>query len=125
MSSLFTNRPIFHIHGEIDKKERQNQVDEFKTDDGLMIMTDAGTYGIDGLQVSDTLINMDLPYTYSLYGQRVGRLQRRGNDAQSVTVVNLFTEVPFDRAILGLINQRKVLSDKAIDGIMTSVLKNG
>ena len=110
-----SNRPIFEISGKI--KNRQQMVDNFiKEEEAVMIMTEAGSEGIDGLQVCNVLINMDMPYTHVRYEQRVGRIHRSGNESNKITVINLISNLDFDWNILEIVEGKKQLADVVIDG---------
>jgi SNF2 family DNA or RNA helicase len=88
----FTNQ-IAQIHGGMDYKERQTQVDFFKkplSGGGarFLICTDAAGEGIN-LQFSWIMINYDIPWNPARLEQRMGRIHRYGQKHDPVVIMNI------------------------------------
>ena len=84
---------ITQIHGGMDYKDRQKQVERFRLahDDGgarFMICTDAAAEGIN-LQFCWIMINFDVPWNPARLEQRMGRIHRYGQKHDPVQIVNL------------------------------------
>jgi len=117
LKELIQDRPVFLLHGDIPKEERQEIIDEFiRTPDGILIMTNVGVYGLDKLQTADTLINFDLEWTNARMEQRLGRIHRIGSKHKKVLVINMISAGTIDHHIHDLILSKKNLSDITVDG---------
>ena len=83
---------IAQIHGGMDYKDRQAQVERFRRahEDGarFMICTDAAAEGIN-LQFCWIMINFDVPWNPARLEQRMGRIHRYGQKHDPVQIVNL------------------------------------
>jgi superfamily II DNA or RNA helicase/DNA-binding XRE family transcriptional regulator len=84
---------IAQIHGGMDYKDRQAQVDRFRRphQEGgarFMICTDAAAEGIN-LQFCWIMINFDVPWNPARLEQRMGRIHRYGQKHDPVQIVNL------------------------------------
>jgi superfamily II DNA or RNA helicase len=84
---------IAQIHGGMDYKDRQKQVERFRLShrDGgarFMICTDAAAEGIN-LQFCWIMINFDVPWNPARLEQRMGRIHRYGQEHDPVQIVNL------------------------------------
>ena len=77
------------IHGGIPVEERLIQIDRFRTEDGprILLSSEVGSEGID-LQFCRVLVNYDLPWNPMRVEQRIGRIDRIGQLAQLLTIVN-------------------------------------
>lgn len=84
---------IAQIHGGMDYKDRQAQVERFRLShqEGgarFMICTDAAAEGIN-LQFCWIMINFDVPWNPARLEQRMGRIHRYGQKHDPVQIVNL------------------------------------
>ncbi|HHY32852.1 MAG TPA: DEAD/DEAH box helicase [Firmicutes bacterium] len=75
------------INGGMSTAERVAQVERFRGEAEVLISTDAGGEGIN-LQFSHVLINYDLPWNPMRLEQRIGRVDRIGQE-HDVKVINL------------------------------------
>ena len=79
--------PISYIHGEMDSKERLENMNNFKSGKTrIMLSTDLLARGIDIQQLS-LVINFDLPNTKETYIHRIGRSGRYGRKGVSINLV--------------------------------------
>lgn len=85
----FTDRVAF-LHGGMDYKLRDRQVELFRKPDGAqyLVATDAAGEGIN-LQFCWLMVNYDIPWNPARLEQRMGRIHRYGQKAPSVIIVNL------------------------------------
>jgi hypothetical protein len=84
---------VAHIHGGMDWRERQAQVDHFRRpadEDGstYMVCTDAAAEGIN-LQFCWVMVNYDIPWNPALLEQRMGRVHRYKQLHDPVFIINL------------------------------------
>jgi len=68
-----------YINGSLSREERVDQVELFRTKNQIMVSTDAGGEGIN-LQFCYCIINYDLPWNPSRLEQRIGRIDRIGQN---------------------------------------------
>ncbi len=72
------------------KDERQRIIREFRDDPRIQILiaSQVGTEGLD-LQFCDTVVNWDLPWNPMTVEQRIGRIDRIGQKAEVLHIVNI------------------------------------
>lgn len=77
------------IHGGVDNEERWVRIDKFREPHGprILLSSEVGSEGID-LQFSRVVINYDLPWNPMRVEQRIGRIDRVGQQAQKLAIVN-------------------------------------
>ena len=109
------------IVGETPDKERQEIVDKFNTDPKhkVCILSSAGQFGLN-LQVADTVINYDLPFSLAKLEQRIGRAHRL-NQKNKVHVFNLLGEKTADMAIQKIIHAKRELSGQLLGDLPVSM----
>jgi len=78
------------IHGGIPNDQRWKEIDRFKDQTGprILISSEVGSEGID-LQFCRVLVNYDLPWNPMRIEQRIGRIDRVGQQAKSLSIINL------------------------------------
>lgn len=78
------------IHGKIPSVERQRRIDEFRERDDLRIMvsTEVGAEGLD-FEFCGALFNYDLPWNPMRVEQRIGRIDRFGQEYKRIRIYNL------------------------------------
>ena len=92
------------IHGGVPDEERlelRSRFEKPKTaDDGLdlMLFSEVGCEGLD-YQFCDCIVNYDLPWNPMKVEQRIGRIDRKGQKSESVTIINLITPGTVDADI--------------------------
>lgn len=77
------------IHGGIDNEQRWKEIDRFKDPRGprILLSSEVGSEGID-LQFCRILVNYDLPWNPMRVEQRIGRIDRIGQQAKRLSIVN-------------------------------------
>jgi len=84
------------IHGGIPDDERRDLRDRFSLpkEDGtaidLLLSSEVGCEGLD-YQFCDCLVNYDLPWNPMRIEQRIGRIDRYGQESETVAIYNLIT----------------------------------
>lgn len=79
------------IHGEIGNiKEREKVIESFKNDPSISILlsSEVGSEGLD-MQFSNTIVNYDLPWNPMVVEQRIGRVDRFGQESEVVNIYNI------------------------------------
>jgi len=78
------------IHGKYDVAVRQKTIEQFRDDPQIrvLISSDVGSEGLD-FQFCNTLFNYDLPWNPMKVEQRIGRIDRFGQESERIRIYNL------------------------------------
>ena len=114
---------ITQIHGGLDWREREEQVERFRRPDGarFLVATDAAGEGIN-LQFCRLMVNYDIPWNPARLEQRMGRIHRYGQ-TQDVRIVNLIAGSTHEGRVLQVLLDKldtireELRSDKVFDVI--------
>lgn len=82
------------ISGEMnDRESRINAVEEFRTNDSVTVLlsSEVGGEGLD-MQFCDTIVNYDLPWNPMVVEQRIGRIDRIGQQSEIIHIYNLLVK---------------------------------
>lgn len=95
--------------------DKQATIDRFRDDPQLRILlaTEVAAEGVD-LQFMSLLVNYDLPWNPMRVEQRIGRLDRIGQQSEVITVINLVYEDTIDARILARLYQRLGLFEDSV-----------
>jgi superfamily II DNA or RNA helicase len=98
-----------------DNDERQKRIDRFKSDPTIRVLlsSEVGDEGID-LQFAHYLVNYDLPWNPMRVEQRIGRLDRIGQDSKFVTVINVSMQETIEDRILQRLYERIKIFEESI-----------
>jgi superfamily II DNA or RNA helicase len=101
--------------GEADK---DSVIEGFRTHAGRIVLlsSEVGSEGID-LQFAWVIINYDLPWNPMRVEQRIGRLDRLGQQADKVHIWNLFYDQTIDARIYRRLLERLEIFKKALGGL--------
>ena len=92
------------IHGDVPDEERlelRSRFEKSKTERDsldLMLFSEVGCEGLD-YQFCDCIVNYDLPWNPMKIEQRIGRIDRKGQESKSVSIINLITPGTVDADI--------------------------
>ncbi len=92
------------IHGDVPDEERLELRSRFEKPKSerdsldLMLFSEVGCEGLD-YQFCDCIVNYDLPWNPMKIEQRIGRIDRKGQQSESVIIVNLITPGTVDADI--------------------------
>lgn len=103
------------ISGKTKPEERARMIYRFRKreDIRVMVSTEVGSEGID-LQFCDTVINYDLPWNPMRVEQRIGRIDRYGQEADHILVVSFFVKDTIDTRVLQRLYERIGVFEQAI-----------
>lgn len=100
-------------------KEREEQKELFKTENQIMLITDAGGVGVDSLQVSGNIIFLGMPITGGQYAQICGRISRINTEKTKLTLYHILTDNSYDTdrfiSVMSQINLMYFLDKNSID----------
>lgn len=93
-------RPLV-IHGGVPMPDRLELIERFKNDPSIQVLlsSEVGSEGID-LQFCRLLVNYDLPWNPMKVEQRIGRLDRLGQKAKKITIINFAIKDTIEERIL-------------------------
>jgi superfamily II DNA or RNA helicase len=117
--SAATDRRVFTITGKDSPADRAYARRVFDgTPRAVIVATSAAERGLN-LQAAPAVVHLDLPWTYAALRQRVGRVARIGQAAESVLSISVLGRVRPDRPALddwiaGLLSRRKAESQDAV-----------
>ena len=97
--------------------DKQAVISEFKKDSGISVLlsSEVGSEGID-LQFCRIIVNYDLPWNPMKVEQRIGRLDRLGQKAQRISIVNLvLRNTVEDRVLYRLYDRIKIFKESIGD----------
>jgi SNF2 family DNA or RNA helicase len=86
----------------------------------VLICTDAASEGLN-LQAAGGVINYDLPWNPSKVEQRIGRVDRIGQQMREIRVINFFLEDSVDQRVYAILRERCGLFERFV-GSMQPVL---
>ncbi len=88
------------IHGLIPPRERDVAIDEFLDRSPLVLLTsEVGGEGLD-LQKASVVVNYDLPWNPMVVEQRIGRVDRIGQEAPRIIIRSLVVEASVEQNIV-------------------------
>src|SRR5690554_4764051 len=103
------------LNGSMDMDERRRTQQAFATDARIMISTEAGGEGLN-LQFCHIAVNYDLPWNPMRVEQRIGRVDRIGQD-HPVRAFNLVMENSIDERVLTIFEEKlsTILNQLGVD----------
>lgn len=118
LASCVKGRQCFVISGEISQEMRIASTNLFQSvEDSVLIMTPVGTEGLD-FQFCSTMVNYDLHWNPMKIEQRIGRLDRIGQESDEITIHTLLVKDSIDYRVLDVIRRKLEL----VEGSFASIL---
>lgn len=107
--------PCATLHGGV--QGRTELIAGFKDSsiERVLLSSEVGSEGVD-LQFARVVVNYDLPWNPMRLEQRIGRVDRLGQDADTVSVVNLLHRNTIDEAIHDRLFERLGVCERALGG---------
>ena len=105
------------FHGQLSPYEKDNAIIRFRDGDGAcaLISTEAGGEGRN-LQFANILINYDLPWNPMKVEQRIGRIDRIGQERE-ILIFNFRVNGTIEERILEVLHDRIGMFENAIGGL--------
>jgi ATP-dependent helicase HepA len=109
---------VLYLHGEIKALDRPAVIDQFRSDGNVrvLISSDVGAEGLD-FQFCNTIFNYDLPWNPMKVEQRIGRIDRFGQQSPKVRIYNLVIANSIESRILMRLYERIGLFERAVGDI--------
>ncbi len=119
-----------HFNGKLKRNGKEYTKWQFQNQDyRVMICTDSGSQGLN-LQFCNVIVNFDLPWNPMKVEQRIGRIDRLGQQAKQVYVYNFVLQDTIEEKIFGILGSKIALFKECIgdlDNILScdeELLKN-
>jgi SNF2 family DNA or RNA helicase len=108
---------VFQFHGQLKVEAKDQNVEDFRNCDepAILISTEAGGEGRN-FQFCHLLVNYDLPWNPMRIEQRIGRVDRIGQD-HVVEVFNLYTEDTIEERVLDVLERRINIFEQTVGGL--------
>ena len=105
------------FHGQLDPLQKDNAIEAFRVGTGpqILVSTEAGGEGRN-FQFAHILVNYDLPWNPMRVEQRIGRVDRIGQE-HPVTIFNFHVRGTIEGRILDVLEQRIRLFEESIGGL--------
>ena len=102
------------------KETKQEIIDRFRTNKNIRILlsSEVASEGVD-LQFCKVLVNYDLPWNPMKVEQRIGRIDRLGQKAEKISIINLLYEDTIDHRIHDRLYTRLDIFKRALGGMET------
>ncbi|MFX0176950.1 MAG: SNF2-related protein [Candidatus Hodarchaeota archaeon] len=115
LESQKANYKVELFYGGIDKEEKDQAVERFRTNSefSILLSTEIGGEGRN-FQFCRILINYDLPWNPMKLEQRIGRLDRIGQQSKQVYIYNFFLEGTIETDIVFALDKRIHLFEESI-----------
>ncbi|MBZ0203241.1 MAG: DEAD/DEAH box helicase family protein [Ignavibacteria bacterium] len=100
------------------KKDKEELLTDFRETENhnILLSSEIGSEGID-LQFCRILINYDLPWNPMKIEQRIGRIDRLGQQADKIDIVNLLYNGTIDARIYMKLHDRLKIFNRALGGL--------
>lgn len=98
--------------------DKNDIIDQFQKKDGpsVLLSSEVASEGVD-LQFSRLIVNYDLPWNPMKIEQRIGRIDRIGQQSPSITIWNLFYADTIDERIYTRLYKRLGIFEQALGGL--------
>jgi superfamily II DNA or RNA helicase len=103
------------IDGDVPMEDRLVRIEEFRVNPSIQVLlsSEVGSEGID-LQFCHLLVNYDLPWNPMKVEQRIGRLDRLGQRAEKITIINFSVHGTIEEKILERLYTRIGIFEKSL-----------
>ena len=103
------------IHGDVPMAERLDLIENFKSNHTMRILlsSEVGAEGID-LQFCRVMFNYDLPWNPMKVEQRIGRIDRLGQKADTISIVNFSVAGTIEEKILNRLYHRIGIFERSL-----------
>lgn len=109
------NEPVHIVNGDLSSKQKAEKVADFKVEGGVMVATDSISEGRN-MQFCNVLVNYDLPWNPMKVEQRIGRVDRIGQNRE-VHVFNMALEDTVEEHVLDKLYGKIDLFNQSIGGL--------
>jgi SNF2 family DNA or RNA helicase len=114
LSRHVEDRPVFSITGETPFVDRHGILRNFQNSgNGVMLMTAVGSEGLD-FQFCSRLVNYDLHWNPMILEQRIGRVDRIGQEKNEVEIFNIVVDGSIDERVWRVLSKKLAAIDQSV-----------
>ncbi|WP_144927909.1 DEAD/DEAH box helicase [Halorubrum salsamenti] len=114
-SARALDQPVHVVNGDLSSVQKEAVVAEFEQDGGVLVATDAISEGRN-MQFCNVMVNYDLPWNPMKVEQRIGRIDRIGQDRE-VHVFNLALSGTVEEHVLEKLYSKINLFTQSVGGL--------
>ena len=105
------------FHGQMNSQDKDSAVERFRNDTGpqILVSTEAGGEGRN-FQFCHFLVNYDLPWNPMRVEQRIGRVDRIGQES-AVSIFNLWVKDTIEERVLDVLEKRIKVFEETVGGL--------
>jgi SNF2 family DNA or RNA helicase len=107
--------PVHIVNGDLSSRAKERKVAQFEEEGGVMVATDSISEGRN-MQFCNVLVNYDLPWNPMKVEQRIGRIDRIGQNRE-VHVFNMALEGTIEEHVLNKLFGKIDLFNQSIGGL--------
>jgi superfamily II DNA or RNA helicase len=112
------------LHGGILAEDRESVIDQFRRGEfDVLVANQVGSEGLD-FQFCNVLVNYDLPWNPMQVEQRIGRLDRFGQEAEKIFIFNMHVPGTIESDIVERLYHRIGVFERSI-GDLEPILREG
>ena len=122
IESLGKDISVYTFYGGLNKEEKDIAVNKFRTDKkfAILLSTEVGGEGRN-FQFCRIMVNYDLPWNPMKLEQRIGRLDRIGQESKEIYIYNFFIDHTIETDIVFALNTRINLFEESV-GILEPII---
>lgn len=104
-------------YGGMSNENKQKSIKDFVEDSNIhyFIMQEQCATGVNGLQICNTLVWAQLPFTYATYQQCAYRIKRADSTFDKFFVYNVLSNNPLENAVFDTIKERKGITESLFE----------
>ncbi|GMU52609.1 MAG: hypothetical protein AMXMBFR33_17550 [Candidatus Xenobia bacterium] len=105
----------FRLDGSVPPERREQLVEEFRDtpDPAVLLSSEVGGEGLD-FQFASVMFNYDLPWNPMVVEQRIGRIDRYGQQSPTITIFNFSVDETIEQRIFEALYERIEIFERAI-----------
>lgn len=109
------DQPVHVVNGDLSSRQKDAVVSEFETEGGVLVATDSISEGRN-MQFCNVMVNYDLPWNPMKVEQRIGRIDRIGQERE-VYVFNLALQGTVEKHVIEKLYGKIDLFNQSIGGL--------
>src|SRR6266404_74416 len=119
-----SRRPaVISYHGALSQAEKEHQIDRFRrSSHAWFISTDAGGQGLN-LQDGKVVVNFDFPWNPMRVEQRIGRVDRIGQDSKTVIVQNYITHGTIEEYVYRALREKLHVCEDVLGRVIPRIFQ--
>ncbi len=106
---------VLKLYGPMNREQRERAVEEFRSDPGpvVLLSSEVGSEGLD-FQFCSRMFNYDLPWNPMRVEQRIGRLDRYGQESELIHILNMIVADTVEERIFYRLYERIKIFEESI-----------